>query len=87
MFPNSAAAATVLAALVTALLWAGWTIRRLRVRLANLTYAAGHDPLNLMPNRIHAQWLFGLRAADQLPTVVALLDLDEFKQVNDTCGH
>jgi diguanylate cyclase len=84
---TSIPAATMLAALTFALLYAGWTIHRLRVRLANLTYAASHDPLTLLPNRIHAQWLFGLRAADQQPTVVALRDLDDFKQVNDTCGH
>jgi diguanylate cyclase len=84
---TSIPAATVLVALTFALLYAGWTIHRLRVRLANLTYAASHDPLTLLPNRIHAQWLFSLRAADQQPTIVVLLDLDEFKQVNDTCGH
>jgi diguanylate cyclase (GGDEF)-like protein len=76
-----------MAALVVGLLYAGWTIHRLRTRLTRLTYAASHDPLTALPNRVHALWLFGLRAADRLPTVVALLDLDEFKQVNDTYGH
>jgi diguanylate cyclase (GGDEF)-like protein len=82
-----AAAATMLAASVVALLYAGWTIHRLRIRLATLTHTASHDPLTCLPNRTHAQRLFAQRAADQLPTVVALLDLDEFKQVNDTYGH
>jgi diguanylate cyclase (GGDEF)-like protein len=82
-----AAAATMLAAFVVVLLYAGWTVHRLRVRLATLTHAASHDPLTCLPNRTHAQRLFAQRAADQLPTIVALLDLDEFKQVNDTYGH
>jgi diguanylate cyclase (GGDEF)-like protein len=84
---TSIPAATVLAALSLALLYAGLTIHRLRVRLARLLHAASHDPLTGLPNRIHARALFGLRAGDQLPTVMALLDLDQFKQVNDTCGH
>ncbi len=87
MLLNTALTATTMAALVVGLLYAGWTIHRLRTRLARLTYAASHDPLTALPNRIHALWLFGLRAADRLPTIVALLDLDEFKQVNDTYGH
>jgi diguanylate cyclase (GGDEF)-like protein len=76
-----------MAVLLLGLLYAGWTIHRLRTRLTRLTYAASHDPLTALPNRVHALWLFGLRAADRLPTIVALLDLDEFKQVNDTYGH
>jgi diguanylate cyclase (GGDEF)-like protein len=84
---TSIPAATMLAALACALLYAGWTIRRLHTRLARALHAASHDPLTGLYNRTAARHLFDQRATARLATVLALLDLDEFKQVNDTCGH
>jgi len=65
---------------------------RLRDELeAQLAAAAEHDPLTGLPNRagFTARALAALaasRAAGQ-PAVVALLDIDHFKSVNDGWGH
>ena len=52
---------------------------------------AAYDPLTGLPNRTRFQSRCGrlLAAADGTPMepAVLLLDLDEFKQVNDTLGH
>lgn len=57
-----------------------------------LTYQAHHDPLTGLPNRA----LFNQRLADALASqmgaggelvAVLFLDLDRFKQINDTLGH
>ncbi|MCX3060298.1 EAL domain-containing protein [Streptomyces sp. GXMU-J5] len=63
-----------------------------RVRLqAQLQHNAEHDPLTDLPNRALftkrvAQALTGRRASDR-GTAVLFIDLDGFKQVNDTIGH
>ncbi|MHB9758661.1 putative bifunctional diguanylate cyclase/phosphodiesterase [Streptomyces sp. BYX5S] len=63
-----------------------------RVRLqAQLQHNAEHDPLTDLPNRSLftkrvGQALSGRRAGD-LGTAVLFIDLDGFKQVNDTIGH
>ncbi len=63
-----------------------------RVRLqAQLQHNAEHDPLTDLPNRALftkrvSQALTGRRATDR-GTAVLFIDLDGFKQVNDTIGH
>jgi len=56
-----------------------------------LRYEATHDALTCIYNRRHLQTLLGeaLSQASRydIPFSIALLDLDHFKQVNDTHGH
>ena len=59
--------------------------------ISRLAWQATHDPLTSLPNRRE----FEIRLADALAEsidtgehhAVAMLDLDQFKVVNDTCGH
>ncbi|MGW1292067.1 putative bifunctional diguanylate cyclase/phosphodiesterase [Streptomyces sp. NPDC002533] len=63
-----------------------------RVRLqAQLQHNAEHDPLTDLPNRAlftaRVRQALGGRRAGDLGTAVLFIDLDGFKQVNDTIGH
>jgi diguanylate cyclase (GGDEF)-like protein len=52
-------------------------------------HAARHDPLTGLPNR-RAFYQMGaavLAEPDRQPLTAVMLDLDDFKQVNDTFGH
>ncbi|MEJ5914749.1 putative bifunctional diguanylate cyclase/phosphodiesterase [Pseudokineococcus sp. 1T1Z-3] len=57
----------------------------------DLTHRATHDSLTELPNRSHAMAVLdeALRRADRTGQAVGVLfvDLDRFKQVNDTLGH
>jgi len=61
--------------------------RRLRRQAAESAHAALHDPLTGLPNRE----LFRQKAESAIRRsggcAVALVDLDRFKEVNDTLGH
>jgi diguanylate cyclase (GGDEF)-like protein len=65
--------------------------RRLRRQVAANAFLAEHDPLTELPNRT----VFRQRAAEALDAsmasgrtaAVAIVDLDRFKEVNDTLGH
>ena len=62
------------------------TSRALRRSADDNLFLARHDALTGLPNRAE----FTTRAAEAVadgPAVVALVDLDRFKQVNDTLGH
>jgi diguanylate cyclase (GGDEF)-like protein len=55
--------------------------------LVSAWHRAHHDPLTGLPNRALAATLFRSRTVASRPTLVALIDLDRFKHINDTYGH
>ena len=63
--------------------------RRLRRQLRVNRHLAEHDPLTDLPNR--AAFVERVRRAledpSRAPVAVAIVDLDRFKEVNDTLGH
>jgi diguanylate cyclase (GGDEF)-like protein len=56
-----------------------------------LLYQASHDPLTSLYNRTEfetrIQQIVTNRRRDRQPHAVCCMDLDQFKLVNDTCGH
>jgi len=59
----------------------------LRIRESELEYRATRDPLTGLPNRTVLQEQLDVRFERAEPFSVALIDLDDFKEVNDTWGH
>src|SRR4051794_38830710 len=64
--------------------------RRLRQQAAANAYLAQHDSLTGMPNRAQFTDRAGCaiaQATEDRPSAIAVIDLDRFKEVNDTLGH
>jgi diguanylate cyclase (GGDEF)-like protein len=57
-------------------------------RSARSDHAARHDPLTGLPNRTACHEAITAATEDEhVPAAVLLMDLDRFKEVNDTLGH
>jgi diguanylate cyclase (GGDEF)-like protein len=63
----------------------------LQMQLRQATHASLHDRLTGLPNRAHLsdriEYELELAARDSSPVSVLFIDLDRFKEVNDTFGH
>jgi len=61
--------------------------RELHAVHAELEWLAAHDALTGLMNRRHATALMEQAIAGGAPVGIAMLDVDRFKEVNDTHGH
>jgi diguanylate cyclase (GGDEF)-like protein len=63
--------------------------RRLRQQVALNAFLAEHDALTGLPNRtlFHRRAEEALRRVQTHPLAIGIVDLDRFKEVNDTLGH
>ena len=52
-----------------------------------LSFLAEHDPLTGLLNRRQLESIINQAAESETPTALVQLDLDHFKQINDTFGH
>jgi diguanylate cyclase (GGDEF)-like protein len=62
-------------------------LRRATGEAAHARWLADHDALTGLPNRTAARQHYQHAALAGRPPAAALLDLDDFKTVNDTWGH
>ncbi|SCF23900.1 diguanylate cyclase (GGDEF) domain-containing protein [Micromonospora haikouensis] len=92
MFTTLLAIATIVAAILGAgvgYLATRPTITRLRAELADAAWKLTHDPLTGLLNRTGLRTIHTavVTASPPQSLVVMLIDLDRFKEVNDTHGH
>ncbi|MGH8969358.1 MAG: putative bifunctional diguanylate cyclase/phosphodiesterase [Actinomycetes bacterium] len=62
-------------------------VERVRAAALETEHLALHDPLTGLPNRLHFQQRLERRLLATGSAAVLLMDVDRFKEVNDTLGH
>jgi diguanylate cyclase (GGDEF)-like protein len=62
-------------------------LKGIRRQQAELEHRAMHDPLTGLANRNRFAAMLAARLDAHLPAAVLLIDIDDFKMVNDTMGH
>ena len=62
-------------------------VRQRRAVEGELAWKAMHDQLTKLPNRAAFEKVLGEGLADGTAVALMFIDLDRFKQVNDTAGH
>jgi diguanylate cyclase (GGDEF)-like protein len=65
----------------------GWLADELREQLSDNEHQATHDALTGLPNRLMFERVVSAMLGNGRELTVLLLDLDRFKEVNDTLGH
>jgi len=62
-------------------------VERVRSAAEQTEHLSLHDPLTGLPNRLHFHQRLERRLESTSSAAVLLMDLDRFKEVNDTLGH
>ena len=62
-------------------------VARVRAAAQETEHLSLHDPLTGLPNRLHFQQRLEKRLLTDGSAAVLLMDVDRFKEVNDTLGH
>ena len=55
--------------------------------IEEITHISNIDPLTMLKNRRFADKFFATMEAEQMPFLFCMIDIDDFKMINDTRGH
>ncbi len=76
---------------IQGLVWSFRDITQAHTLSEKLNYQASHDPLTQLINRhqfdVHLHQILDVFVDEETTHVLCYLDLDQFKIVNDSCGH